>query len=125
MLETDERDAPAAHHELARVRAAQSDHQIDIRRPVQMQHRFGSRDRFLGELHQVGGPGEREQVAPLGPQRGSDDVVGVRAVGVENVVTPIGVEDGPVGFAVLTVCGFPIVGIEHREKIRKEIDQHE
>jgi hypothetical protein len=43
----------------------------------------------------------------------------VRAVGIENVVSPVGVEDGAVSFAVLTVCGFPVVGGEHREKIGK------
>ncbi len=90
-----------------------------------MQHRVRLRDGLLGELHHVGGLGEGEQVAALRPQRGRDDVIGVRAIGVENVVAPVGVEDGAVGFAILTIRGFPVVGTEHHEEIGKKVDQHE
>ena len=82
-------------------------------------------DRVLGERHQIGAARQREQVAAIGSQRGGDDLVGVRAVGVENVVAPVGVEDGAVGFTVLAVCGFPVMRVQHREKIREKIDQHE
>jgi hypothetical protein len=30
-----------------------------------------------------------------------------------------------VGFTVLTIRRFPVVGVEHREEIRKKVDQHE
>jgi hypothetical protein len=49
----------------------------------------------------------------------------VGTIGIENVVAPVGVENGAVGFTVLAIRGFPIVGIEHREEIGKEVDQHE
>jgi hypothetical protein len=48
----------------------------------------------------------------------------VGTVGIQNVVAPVGVEDGAVGFAVLTIRGFSIVRLENREEIGQEIDQH-
>jgi hypothetical protein len=48
----------------------------------------------------------------------------VGAVGIENVVAPIGVEDGSVGFTVLAIRGFSIVRLENREEIGEKIDQH-
>jgi hypothetical protein len=48
----------------------------------------------------------------------------VRAVGVEHVVTPVGVEDRSVGLSILPIRLLPVDGVEHREEIGKEIDQH-
>jgi hypothetical protein len=48
----------------------------------------------------------------------------VRCVGVENVIPPIGVEDGAMAFTILPVGGFPVSGLEDCQEVGKEIDQH-
>jgi hypothetical protein len=48
----------------------------------------------------------------------------MRCVGVENVIAPVGVEDGAMTLTVLPVGGFPVSGLEDREEVGKKIDQH-
>jgi hypothetical protein len=48
----------------------------------------------------------------------------VRGVGIEDVVTPIGVEDRAVAFAILPIRGFPVGGFQDAKEVGKKIDQH-
>ena len=113
-----------ADHQLARVRAAEPHHQVDVGRAIELQQLLGPRDGLFSELDQIGRTCEREEIAPVRLQRGGDDLIGVRAVGVENVVAPVGVEDGSVGFAILSIGRFSVARLENREEIGEEIDQH-
>jgi hypothetical protein len=48
----------------------------------------------------------------------------MRTVRIEHVVAPVGIEDGAVGFAILSISGPTVRCVEDREKIREQIDQH-
>ena len=67
---------------------------------------------------------QREEVAPVGPECRLDDVDRWRALGIEDVIAPVGVENGAVGFAILSIRGLTVRRVKDREKIREEIDQH-
>jgi hypothetical protein len=124
VLEADECHAPPADHQLTRIGAAEPDHQIRVGGPVDVEQFLRPRDRLFRRLHQVHGGREVMEIAPVGRQRRRHDLGGVRAVGVENVVAPVGVEDRSVGVAILPVGRFPVGCAEHLEEIRKKIDQH-
>jgi hypothetical protein len=97
---------------------------IGIGRPVDPNQVFRPGDGLLGQLHDIGARRQRIEIASIGPQRGRDDLPCVGSFGVEYVVTPVGVEDGTMTVAVVPIRRFPVGGVEHREEIRKEIDQH-
>src|SRR5204862_3459135 len=80
-----------------------------------------------------GGPSECDDVHPLehlsqigaiSQRRRPDDVTEVRAVGIDDVVLPVGLEDAAVGFEVTLVGGDAISAIEYGEKVRQQVDQH-
>ena len=96
VLQADEGHAAAAHHQLAGVGAAQPDHEVGVGGPIDAEQLFGPSDGLFGELDDVGGRRQRVEIAAVGLECGGDDFVGVGGVGVENVVTPVGVEDGAV-----------------------------
>src|SRR5262249_58296961 len=89
-----------------------------------LQQLLGASNGVLGELHQIDRVREGEQVTAISPQRRRNDLAGVRAVGVENVVAPVGVQNRTMRLAVLPIRRLPVTGAEHREKIGKKIDQH-
>src|SRR6185437_3443879 len=85
---------------------------------------LGVPDGLFGELYHVGRGGQSVEVTAIGLESGGDYAVGVGGIGVEDVVSPVGVEDGTMVVAVLTIGGFPISGLEHREEVRQEVYQH-
>ena len=78
----------------------------------------------LRHLDQVHRRRELVEIAAVGGERRAHDLGGVTAVGIEDVVAPVGVEDRSVGIAILPVGRFTVGRAKHLEKIRKEIDQH-
>ncbi len=48
----------------------------------------------------------------------------MRAVGVEDAVVPVGVENRSMSFAILLVGRLRIVCVDDSKKIRKEVDEH-
>ena len=66
----------------------------------------------------------RAQIGAIGQSRRADDVTEMRAVGVNDVVVPVRLEDSAVGFEVALVGGDAIGAIEYSEKIRQQVDQH-
>ena len=124
MLEADEGHATPGHHQLAGIGAAQTHHEIGVGGPIDLQDLLGLGDRLFGELHDIDRVREMPQVVAIGLERRRDHVVRMRTVGVEYVVVPVGVEDEAMRFAVVPIRRFSIVGIEHGEKIREQVDQH-
>lgn len=49
----------------------------------------------------------------------------MRAVGVEDVVVPVGFEKGAVTVIVALVGGNPVGAVEYGKEIRKQIDEHQ
>jgi hypothetical protein len=48
----------------------------------------------------------------------------VGSIGIENVVSPVGVEDETMVVAILPIRRLPVGCLEHREEVGQEIDQH-
>src|SRR5918994_725329 len=124
VLQADEGYAATAYHQFTGIGATEAYHEVCVSGPIDTDELFGSCDGFFGQPYDVGGCGERVEIAALRSEGGGDDLVGVRGFRVEDVVTPICVEDESVGFAILPIRRFPVGGLQDREKIRKEIDQH-
>jgi hypothetical protein len=124
MFQADEGDAAATHHQLSGIGAPQPDHEVRVGWIIHPDQLLCPCDRVLGELDDVGRRRQRIQVATVRLEGGGYDLFDVGSFGIENVVTPVGVEDEPVSVAILAIRCLPIGGFENRQKIRKEIDQH-
>jgi hypothetical protein len=124
VLEANEGDAATAHNQLTGIGATEAYHEVRVGGPIDTEELFGSSDGFFRQPYDVGGCGERVEIAALSSEGGGDDLVRVWSFRVENVVTPIGVEDESVGFAILPIRRFPVGSLQDREKIRKQINQH-
>ena len=124
MLEADEDRAAAAQDELAGVGGAEPDHQVAVGGAIGLNQVVGARERLA---HHPGNVHRREQhleVGAVGRHRVMDHLGGGGAVEVENVVVPVGGEDGAMPLEIVSVGGFGIGGGEEVEKFRGEIDKH-
>jgi hypothetical protein len=125
VLQTDEGDGAAAHHQLAGVGGADADHQHHVDVDVRL-------DQPCAPL--LGGPREGDDVGP-GEHRtqvgaGSvdcplDDVAEMWTFRVDDVIVPVCLQQPPVGGVVALVGCDPVGALENGEEIREQVDQHD
>ena len=78
MLETDERDATAAHDELSGIGRAHAHHQVEINGTVRFQYLGRATQRVLRDRDDVHGLEQPLQIRSVGAQRVLDDRLSVR-----------------------------------------------
>ncbi len=124
VLETREGDSRPVHHQLASVCSTDADHKHDLYVSILLEQ--PSAPLFSGsrKCDNVSPLEHVPQVGAIGQRRGANDVTEVRAVGVNDVIVPVGLEDSAVGFVVALVGGDAIRAIKYSEKIRQQVDQH-
>ena len=110
VLDAYERHALAVHHELARVRRPDTDHEHDVDLLIDFEQVLGSRDRLFGQMHDVHFVEQRAQVLPVGGERGANHFIGVRRIGIEDIVAPVSGENRRVLLEVAMVCRLRSVG---------------
>ena len=91
---------------------------------LDLEQLLGACRRFLGEADDIDLVGEPPKIIVVRVERTVDDLVGVRAVRIEYVVAPVCIEHGTMRIAIPLVGRLSIVGVEHCEKFRQEVDQH-
>ena len=104
MLEADERDPAPADDQLSRIRAADAHHEVEIHRAVGLEQVHGPAQRVLGHGDDVHVFEQAPEVGAVGAQRRLDDRRRVRGRGIENVVLPVGTQNGAMAIEVLVVC---------------------
>jgi hypothetical protein len=124
MLETHEGDPATAHHQLARVGAPHTHHEVHVELPVDLEDLLTPLHRFLCHGNHVVALQQHAQVPAVGGQRSLDDLLGVWAVEVEDVVVPVGGEDGEVFSQIATIRLQGVRCVERGEEFRNEVDQH-
>ena len=124
MLEADERHAPPAHHELARVRGAHADHEVEVHRAIGVREVERALQRLLGDRHDVHVFEQAPQVRAVGVERREHDLLGMRRGRVEDVVVPVAGEHRPVTLEILVIGRQGIGRGTDREELRHEIDEH-
>ena len=65
-----------------------------------------------------------QKVGAVGDDRRADYVSEVRAVRIDDVVVPVGLQEPPVVLEVAAVCGVSVRAVENCEEIRQQVDQH-
>ena len=73
---------------------------------------------------EVGTLEQRVEIAPVGTERVAHDLRGRRAVRVEDVVPPVGVEDVAMVVMIPPVRGRTVGRAEDVEELGDEIDEH-
>ena len=124
VLDADEGDPAAVHHQLAGIRRAHPHHEDAIGRAIDPEHLLRARQRLLGEPGHVHPIEQREEIAPVGTERPGDHLGGVRTVEIEDVVAPVRGQQGPVCIDETVKRGFRIGLCESGEKVGKQIDKH-
>ena len=124
MLEAGEGDPRTVDDELSGVRGTNADHQHDVYVGVLLEQTSAA---LLGRPCEGDDIGALEHLSQVGTIRqcgGTNDIAEVRAVRVDDVIVPVGLEDSAVGLVVALVSGDAIGAIEYSEKIRQQVDQH-
>ena len=124
VLQADERNAAASDDELAGVRGAHADHQVQIDRTIGLEHFSRAPQRLFGHGDHVDVRERAPEIGAVGVQRRGDDRLGMRRFGVEHVVLPVRAEHGTVAIEILVVRRGRIGRGERREELRNEIDEH-
>ena len=124
VLEADERHAPPAHHELARVRGAHADHEVEVHRAVGVSEVERALHRLLGDRHDIDVLEQPLQIRAVGVKRREHDLLGMRRGRVEHVVVPVAGEHRLVPLEILVIGRQGIGRGTDREELRHEIDEH-
>ena len=124
VLEADERRAAAVDDELPRVRRADADHHDDVDLDVAREQRGGAVVRFGGERQHVGAREHRAQIVAIRSDRRAHDLVEVRAVGIHDVVVPVGGEQRPVRLEVAPIGRDAVLAVEHGEEVGQQVAKH-
>jgi hypothetical protein len=93
VLEADEGDPAPVDDEFTGIRRTHAHHQHDIGRLLDAEHVHRPRNRLVGDPLEVDRIQQRVEIAPVGAERGLDDLDRRRTVGIEDIVTPVGVEE--------------------------------
>ena len=124
MLQADERDAPAAHDELAGVRGTHTHCEVEVHGAVGFEQLEGAAQCVFGDLPDVHVLEQPPQVGAVCPERLCDHPLRVRRVRVEHVVVPVALEDGCVAVEIRAVRRDGVGRGHAGEELRDEIDEH-
>ena len=124
VLEAGEGSAATIHDQLAGVRCADADHEHDIHVDILFQQLGAPLFGAAGERDDVGALEHLLEVGAIGQRRGADDVPEVGAVGIDDVVVPVGLEETAVSGVVALVGGDAVGAVENGEEIGQQVDQH-
>jgi hypothetical protein len=125
VLQADEGDAAAIDDELAGVRRADAHHEHDVDIDVGIEQRGALLFGRAGEGDDIGALEHRPEVGPVSERGGANDFEKVWAVGIDDVVVPVGFEEAAVGGEVALVGGETIWAAENREEIRQQVNEHQ
>src|SRR5215207_9113896 len=103
VLEAEECHSATADYQLAGVGPTKAYHEVGVSRAVDADQLVRPSGSFLGELHYISRGSQPVEVAAIRPQSRGDNGLGVRSIRIENVVAPVGVEDGTMTLTVLPV----------------------
>jgi len=124
MLQADERDATPAHDQLARIRGADADHDVEVHRTIGLEQLGRTAQRVLGHRDDVHILEQAFEVGAIGTQRGGDDRLDMRRLGIEHVVLPVRAQHGTMAIEVLVVCRGGVWRGQRCEELRNEIYEH-
>src|SRR3989449_3209078 len=124
VLEADERDAAPAHDQLAGIRRADADHQVEVQGAVGLQHFSGASQRLFGDGHDVHVLEQPLEIGTIGTQRHGDDWLGVGRLRIEHVILPVRTQHGTMAIEILVVRRGGIWRGQRCEEFRNEIDEH-
>ena len=125
VLEAHERDAASVDHQLAGIGGANANHNDDIEGDVGLEQLL---DAPLGLLCERDDIGAREQCVQVIARRlhgRAHDFFKVWARRLQHIVVPIRRENLAMPIEIRVIRRFWIGGVQHGEKIRKEVDQHQ
>jgi len=124
MLEADERDAAPAHDQLAGIRRAHADRQVEVQRTVGLQHFSGAAQRLFRDRDDVHVLEQPLEIGTIGTQRHVDDRLGVRRLRIEHVILPVRAQYGTMAIEILVVRRGRIWRGQRCEEFWNKIDEH-
>jgi hypothetical protein len=108
VLDADERHAPASDHQLTGVRGPHADHEDAIGGTIDLENVFGAMQGLFGQPGDVDLAQHGVEVAAVRAQRSGDHFERVGTLQVEDVVAPVGGEQGAVRIEEAVVGRFGI-----------------
>ena len=124
VLEADKRDAAPTHYQLAGIRRAHADHDVQIDWTIGLEHFGRTAQRVFGHRDDVHVLEQAFEIGAIGAQRRVDDRLGVRRLGIEHVILPVRAQHRTMAIEILVVRRGRIWRGQRCEEFWNKIDEH-